>query len=1058
MRLRWFVFTIWLSVAWIDGSISLGQQAAPDSKVSPEHAAQMAKGLELFKKRVGPVLVGRCVKCHGGEKTQSEFDLTDREKLLKGGSSGPVVSLGRSRDSQLFKVISHLEEPHMPENGAKLGDADIAAIADWIDLGAPYDKSLKGDDSDPTAWTRRTIDEARREFWSFLPLKKVEVPNPNGDTWSRTPADRFVLAKAQQQGVSPNPLADRRTLLRRAYLDLIGMPPPAEEVDRFLNDSDPEAYSKLIDRLLESPHFGERWGRHWLDIARFAESHGFEQDYDRPHAYHYRDFVIKAFNADMPFDQFVRWQLAGDEFAPDNPLAMMATGFLGAGVFPTQLTEKEFEPARYDELDDMIATTGTALLGVTVGCARCHDHKFDPIPSADYYRMAAAFATTIRSEIELDLDPENYRKAKQAYDREHEPLVAELKKYESTELDPKFAAWLADPAQRQNPAAKWQVLDLVEFKSNKGAAMTKLEDGSILVSGENPKQDQYRFVAETRLRKITAVRLDTLTHPSFPKNGPGRATNGNFALSDFKVTVQPLKDANANADANEKPTPAKMVDARATHQQDTGHLSVKGSIDEGYESGWAVDGGGIGKDQSAVFDFEKPIDFEGGVRLIFEMKFANNVQHSIGRPRLSLSTAAAPVAIEGNQVNQHVVDAFEILKDGGPEKLTDVQRAALRRRFAEQDPRWQELQKAVATHEAKLPKPSLTKVMVTSDGFKPIPHHADDRGFPHFYPDVYFLRRGDSQQKNGVASPGFLQVLMSTPDREQHWKVTPPAGWRTAYRRRSLAEWMTDTEYGAGDLLARVIVNRLWHHHVGRGIVSTPNDFGYQGQRPSHPELLEWLAGQLIAGGWRLKPIHKLIMTSALYTQTSTFDEADSKIDPDNVYCWRFNPRRMEAETIRDSMLAVSGELDRTQFGPGTLDEGMKRRSIYFMIKRSKLVPMMQLFDAPEPLVGVGDRPSTTIAPQSLMFMNNPQVRDYARKMAGAISSKTNGAVEPSIDLAYQSTVSRHPSPAELQAAIAFVTRQTDSYQKDKLPAAPSLALADYCQVLLSLNEFIYVD
>lgn len=1043
----------------MEGSIRCGlaQQpaGAPLEKVSAEHALQMAKGVEVFKKTVGPLLVGRCVKCHGGEQTESEFDLTDREKLLKGGTEGPAVVIGKGRESRLYKLVAHLEEPYMPEDGARLSETDLAAIASWIDWGAPYDKPLKGVDSDPTAWTRTAIDEARRDFWSFLPLKKVAIPTVPGDSWSHTTVDKFVLSNATAAGVKPNPLAERRNLLRRVYYDLTGLPPPPAVVESFINSDDPDAYPKLIDQLLDSPHYGERWGRHWLDIARFAESHGFEQDYDRPYAYHYRDFVIKALNSDMPYDQFVRWQIAGDEFAPENPLAMMATGFLGAGVFPTQLTEKEFEPARYDELDDMVSTTGTAFLGLTIGCARCHDHKFDPIPAADYYRIAAAFATTIRSEIELDLDPENYCRAKEAYDLEHQPLVAVLQEYESTELEQKFAEWLQGPARSQTLDAPWHVLDLVEFESKKGATMTKLDDGSILVSGENPKQDHYRFTAETRLQGITGFRLDTLTHPSFPKGGPGRATNGNFALSDFKITVKPLNDAQAL----EKPIPVKLVDARATHQQDTGHLAVKGSIDEGYESGWAVDKGGIGKDQSAVFDCEKPIDFAGGVRLTFEMRFGNNVQHSIGRPRLSLTAAAVPVPLEGTQVSQHVVDAFAVLKEIGPEKLTDLQRKAVRRWFAEQDPRWQELHKAVVAHEARQPKPSLTKVMVTSEGLKPIPHHADDRGFPHFYPDVHFLKRGDSQQKQGVASTGFLQVLMTADEREKHWQVAAEAGARTSFRRRALADWMCDQEYGAGNLLARVIVNRLWHHHLGRGIVSTPNDFGYQGQRPTHPELLDWLAGQLIADNWRLKATHKRIMTSAVYMQSAAFDDADAKIDPENALLWRYTPRRLEAETIRDALLAVSGDLDRTPFGPGSLDESMKRRSIYFMVKRSKLIPMMQLFDAPEPLAGVGDRPSTTIAPQSLMFLNNPQVRRSAGNLARNCSAAGGGdSLEKAIRHAYLTTLSRTPTAQELEAAIAFVKKQSDSYRADKHANASQSALTDFCQVLFSLNEFIYID
>jgi hypothetical protein len=785
------------------------------TKVDPDHVAKMAKGIELFKKHVGPIFVARCIKCHGGEATESEFDLTVREKLLKGGASGAAIVLGKSQESRLYKLVAHLEEPYMPEDGAKLAATDLAAIAAWIELGAPYDRSLlkKDEESD---WTKTVIDASRRDFWSYLPLRRVQPPpslDPNWKNWARTPIDAFIQQKAHEKGVSLQPLADRRTLLRRAYFDLIGLPPTAEETNKFLSDNDPDAYSKLIDRLLESPHYGERWGRHWLDIARFGESHGFEQDYDRPFAYHYRDFVIKALNVDMPYDQFVRWQLAGDEIEPDNPLALMATGFLGAGVFPTQLTEKEFEPARYDELDDMVSTLGTSMLGLTIGCARCHDHKFDPIPAADYYRMAATFATAIRSEIELDLDPENFRQATQKWEAEHQPFLSARLTYEASINERAFSSW--------------------------------------------------------------------------------------------------------------------------------------------------------------VFG-------------------------------------------------------------------------------------WLGLQSKVVQHEAK--KPKLPKVMVVTEGMKPIPHHADDRGFPHFYPDVHFLKRGDAQQKSGVAQVGYLQVLNTSPAAAEAWKVTQPAETRTSQRRRALAAWVTDTQHGAGHLLARVIVNRMWHHHFGRGIVATPSDFGYQGLRPDHPELLEWLAAQLIQNDWRLKPIHKLMMTSGVYMQGSAFDEASFKIDPENTCCWRFAPRRLEAEIIRDSMLAVSGELDRTPFGPGSLDDRMKRRSIYFMVKRSKLIPMMQLFDSPEPLAGVGDRPSTTIAPQSLMFLNSPQVRGYARRFASHLLEKTGGVNDELIRLSYVSAIAREPSEIEMKSAKEFLQRQQTSYQTDKPSSADTLAVADWCQVLFALNEFIYVE
>ena len=726
--------------------------------VDPEHARNMAAGLKIFKEQVRAILVSRCVKCHGGEEIESELDLTTRAGLLRGGAEGPSVTLGAAADSRLYRLITHVAEPEMPAEGKKLLDQQIADIARWIDLGAPYDKPLINPELATTSWTERTIQDEAKKYWAFRPLTKHTPPKAATGESVVHPIDLFLTAAARDKKINPNPPTDRRTLARRLFFDLIGLPPTAEQVERFVANKEPDAVEKLVDRLLESDHYGERWARHWLDVARFGESHGFEQDYDRPHAYHYRDFVIRALNDDMPYDQFVRWQIAGDELAPDNPLAMMATGFLGAGVFPTQLTEKEFESSRYDELDDMIGTIGTSMLGMTIGCARCHDHKFDPIPQADYYRLISTFSTTIRSHVDL-----------------------------------------------------------------------------------------------------------------------------------------------------------------------------------------------------------------------------------------------------------------------------------------------------------QLPDGTKSKVQVTSEGYRPIKHHADGRGFPHFYKDTYYLKRGDHNQKQGKAEQGFLQVLMNAPDGEKHWQLAPPEGWRTSYRRRALAAWITDTRHGAGHLLARVIVNRLWHHHFGRGIVATPNDFGVQGAAPAHPELLDWLATRLIESGWSIKSLHRLMLTSAAFARSSKASQTNTKVDPHNETLWRFAPRRLEAEVIRDAMLAISGQLDRKMFGKGTLDPNMKRRSIYFMIKRSRLVPMMQVFDFPEPLVSVGHRPQTTIAPQALLFINSPQVRGYARGFAQQLLPVASQSTAKAVQHGYLSAVGRPPAYEELHAGQEFIKRQIESYGQSNQKQAMELAWTDYCQILMCLNEFVYM-
>ncbi len=1041
IRPDWICFAVIL-VLTLPAAVAAAQPA-----IDPAHSKQMAQGLALFQETIRPALLTHCVKCHGGEKTKADFNLTSRESLLKGYSDGPAIIAGNGKASRLFEVISHADEPHMPADSDQLPGNLIAEFARWIDLGAPYDRPLIDPATIAKGKEPMRVTEKDRQFWSFQPLGKIVPPKTRSTDLIKNDLDRFVFSTLETKGLKPASPADKRTLIRRAFFDLIGLPPTPAEVDAFVADNDPRAYEKLVDGLLKSPHYGERWARHWLDAARFAESHGFEQDYDRPFAYHYRDFVIKALNADMPYDQFVKWQLAGDEFAPDEPLALMATGFMGAGVFPTQLTEKEFESARYDELDDMAATTGTAMLGLTIGCARCHDHKFDPIPTRDYYRFVSTFTTTIRSEIDLDLEPQSNTGKLAVWQAKHDALMAKRENYERIQLEEKFASWLMTGGSGTAPQGTWQILDYSSAVSERGSTLTKLADGSVLVSGKNPQHDKYVFVTHTDSQNIRALRVEALTHSSMPGKGPGRADNGNFALVDLKVY------ARRDGEAVEKKQWQKFRVARVTHEQNQGGLSARASFDENTTgSGWAVDGGGIGKAQAAVFEFAKPVGFPEGTMLEVIMTFGANVRHNLGRPRLSITTETNAPARIGDGVSQHLAEAFEKMRAGRSAELSAEQRATLFRDFAKRDAHWATMDAVVQKSMEQKPAKELKKVQVTSEGFKPTKHHADGRGFPHFYPKTYFLNRGDVNQKQDAVSPGFLQVLMRDQKTEQHWQISPPSGWRTSYRRRSLANWITDTEHGAGHLLARVIVNRLWHHHLGHGIVATPNDFGFQGARPTHPELLDYLANQLIKNGWRLNAIHKLIMTSATYRQSSDFVSANAKADPENQYFWRYDPHRLEAESIRDSMLAISGQLDRTMFGPGTLDEKQRRRSIYFMIKRSKMVPMMQLFDMPEPLVSQGNRPATTVAPQALMFMNNPQVRLYAEGLAKKIESNDLAAA---VRNGFRAVLGREPMVDEVSDNVRFLKEQTASYTGGN---ARQLALADFSQVLMSLNEFVYVQ
>ncbi len=700
-----------------------------------DHAQRMARGLKTFDLEISAILKQNCLGCHGGEKVKSDLDLATREDLLRGGSHGPAVVPFDAKSSSLIDQINHLKEPHMPDGKPKLSAEVIAKITAWINDGAPYAEPLiagKKPKRDASVVTNED-----RQWWAFQPLKKVKAKS----------IDELLLRNAK--GMTFNPHADRATLVRRMSLDLTGLPPS--------DMSDTSDLSDLLDKLLSSQAYGERWARHWLDVARFAESTGFEQDYDRPYAFHYRDFVIKALNADMPYDQFVKWQLAGDEYEPSDPLALAATGFLGAGVFPSQITANEVERTRYDAMDDMLSTTSSAMLGLTVGCARCHDHKFDPFPTRDYYQMLSTFTTTTRMNVDV--------------------------------------------------------------------------------------------------------------HP------------------DGKIT-------------------------------------------------------------SAITTMDK-------------------------------------------------------------KKSTPV-------------------------------VPGATRMMICGEGYDPIVMHT--QGGP-FFDKTFVLKRGNPDLKDGEATQGFLQAL-SRPGDGKRWQWQPPKDAKTTGRRRSVSNWITDVDHGAGALLARVIVNRLWQHHFGTGIVPTSNDFGKTGTPPSQPELLDWLAGQLIANGWQLKPLHRMIMLSQAYQQSTRCDPAKEAADPANALFMRRVPQRLEGEAIRDSMLAVSGSLDETMYGPGTRDENSKRRSIYFNIKRSLLIGSMVAFDLPEPLVSQGSRPTTTVAPQALILMNSPQARTWAGGLAKRIASA--GDVKQQIARAYTLCFNRPPNAVELAQGSAFLQQGGD--------------LTDYCQVLLGLNEFVYVN
>lgn len=1022
--------------------------AQPPKDPQPAYSQEQ---LAFFETKIRPVLVQKCYSCHSQEaakngKLKGNLLLDSREGLLSGGDTGPALVPNQPEASLLLKALRY-QDYEMPPSG-KLPNETIDDFAQWIAQGAADPRRS----TEPLKHAAMDL-ESGRKFWSLQPLAPV-APEA-----SSHPVDWFIHQAQLQQNLTPSAVADRRTLVRRAYLDLLGIPPTPDELNsaiQLLGPSSAESdtvsrmgWSELIDTLLARPEYGERWARHWMDIVRFAESFGYEQDYDRPNAYHYRDFLIQAFNQDMPFDRFVQWQLAGDELATDEPMAWMATGFLGAGAFPTQLTEREFESTRYNELDDMTATTGVAFLGLSIGCARCHDHKFDPISSEDYYRFAASFTAAIRSEKTFDLSPTENEKARENHAQELRRFKERLQAFESEQLDKELIAFIRENHSKSSAIEfePWRNIR-GEIQSSSTSRFQSQPDGSYLAIGEAPNQETLTFTATIPPGKWNAIRMEALADPSLPRQGPGRAGNGNFALGN--LTLEHLSKSRGAQ-------PLRLDQPRATHQQNSDSLSIAASIDSDPVSGWAIDGQ-IGKSQAAVFRIATPLDSQQEDQLRWTLRFHHpNARHSMGRIRFSISSSPEPpVEVGGNSTPADVIDALqEVVKllDNDPAKHPAWQTIA--NWYKPINATWSELSNKIAKLEKDGPEIRLTKVLVTTEGQPHLPHHADDRGYPHFYPETHMLRRGDVEQKVGIVTPGFPQVFVrhEGTKNDLHWSDADKPNPKSSYRRAALAKWMTDTQDGTGSLLARVIVNRLWQHHFGRGIVATPNDFGTTGQKPTHPELLDWMASELISQGWQLKSIHKQIMTSQTYMQSNRMmDDPRSKVDPDNLLWWHRAPRRLEAESIRDSMLSVSGLLDRRLFGPGTLDPNMKRRSVYFFIKRSQLIPMMMLFDWPEHLVSIGQRQSTTIAPQALAFMNNPVSRSSAEALANSISDLGQ------LDQIYLQVLSRKATDAERQAAMNFIAQARATRQEQNVPSAEKMAIADFCQILLCCNEFIYVD
>jgi hypothetical protein len=809
-----------------------------EKKFSPEEVA-------FFEKNVAPILQARCVKCHGGEKkVRGNLRLTARAHVLKGGDLGPAFDADKPDDSNLLKAINWKDGLEMPPKG-KLPAKEIATLTRWVKMGLPWTPGKVEVVKDPPQGG--VVTEKSKNYWCYKPVTRPAVPAVKDRGWVHNPIDAFLLAKIEARGLAPAPPADRVALVRRAYYDLTGLPPAPEQVDAFVNDPSPDAWEKLIDKLLDSPEYGEKWGRHWLDVVRYAETNGYERDGPKPFAWRFRDYVIKSFNDDKPFDQFVREQLAGDEMPGYHPDAVIATGFYRLGLWDDEPADPL--QARFDELDDLVTTTGQGFLGMSLNCARCHNHKRDPIPQADYYRLLAFFADVPR------------------YDNNQDTRSA--------------------------------------------VALTDIAAPS--------RRDGY----ESDLTRREARKAELLA---------------------LVTTIE--------AEAIKK-MPAE--DQRAAE----------------------------GADRARVLRKIKPF-------------------------------------------------------------LTP-----------EQDKQYTQLRRELASLR-KVPAPAGRELALSVNHCPVNP------------PDTFVMVRGSAHNPGAKVEPGFPAVLGGTAAAMP--KLRP--GAKSSGRRTVLADWIASAD---NPLTARVLVNRLWQHHFGRGIVPTPNDFGKLGEPPTHPELLDWLADEFVKGGWHLKRMHKLIMTSSAYRMSSKADEKGLQLDPANTLFWRFNMRRLTAEEVRDSVLAASGRLNLKAGGPSVFPKIPKevlhsqsmpghgwgdsppdeaaQRSVYVFVKRSLLVPILSQHDQADTDSSCPVRYTTTVPTQALGMLNGEFTNEQAAAFAERLRRETPGDVAAQVRRAIRLTTGRRPADDEVKKDVAFIG---DMQTKHKL-TGPA-ALTQYCLLALNTNEFIYVD
>jgi hypothetical protein len=1110
------------ALAFVGGSAAV----APDDKKPAPEKRFSAEGLAFFEKDVLPILQANCLECHGAKKPKGGLRLTSRERLLKGGDLGPALDEAKPEESRLLLAIIYKDKPQMPPSG-KLPQKDIDTLTRWVKMGAPWtpggtETIVK---ADPEGGK---VTPESRNYWCYRPLKRPEPPAVKDNDWVKSPIDAFILARLEAKGLTPNPPADRVALIRRATYDLTGLPPTPEEVDAFVKDKSPDAYEKLLDRLLASPQYGEKWGRHWLDLVRYAETHGYERDSPKPFAWRYRDYVIDSFNQDKAYNVFLCEQLAGDELDKVTPETLIATGYYRLGIWDDEPADPAL--ARYDVLDGVVSTTAQVVLGMTVGCARCHDHKRDPIPQKDYYRLLAFFRDVTDMNVKNTrkvLGPADRREAERVA-REREQREAELRQ-KIYELEQQFTLALAEKKgiQTGRPSSPdlvdlsyrfyrdtWEKLP--DFDALKHETAGRAADGYFSLAPAS-RQEAIGMVFEGKLkvpekgdyvfhiRSSEGVRLIVDGKAVFDK--PGRGRHSGEAKAALAAGLLPVRLEYFNS--YEKPELSvswsgpgfdrrslsaegeRVLAADSREQGQTWSYTFAKPGDDWFKPGfkdseWSNGPGGFGtRGTPGAVVRTKWNSQDVWLRRSFRLEevpslLALDLHHDdevevylngtrvyaadgflVKYVRVPLGPEAAKALRKGDNllaVHCHQTTGGQYidvgLVQGGAADLGELFRkyggevlgAEPTRRYFALTARLDESRKA--------PPPEVgLEVMCV-----------EERGRA----ETTVLIRGNPGSPGDKVEPGFPEVLVESPKKIVQRDPSAP----TSGKRRALAEWLTDE---GNPLTARVMANRLWLYHFGRGIVPTANDFGKLGEQPTHPELLDWLATEFMRGGWKIKRMHKLIMTSNAYLMSAKADEKGLKLDPANMLFWRFNMRRLAAEEVRDSILSVSGKLNLKAGGPSvyppiprevlagqsmpgqgwgkSTPEEASRRSVYVHVKRSLLVPILSVHDEADTDSSCPVRYTTIVPTQALGMLNGQFTNEQAGALAERLQREAPDDLAAQVRRAIRLTTARAPAEEEVKKDVAFIK---EMQTKEKLRAFE--ALKQYCLLALNANEFIYLD